>query len=437
MRFSEIALQVPRVLLPRPDVAVETWAVIACDQHTSDPQYWRAVDERVGSAPSTLRLVLPEVYLEAADRPARIAAIRRAMERYLAQGVLVDQPPGFVLVDRSTPHVASRRGLIAALDLEHYSWAADAHTLIRTTEGTVLERIPPRVEIRRGAPLECPHILVLIDDPERTVIEPLFEGDLEPLYDAQLMLGGGRVRGWRAAGDGGAAQVGAALARLARGQSEPFLYAMGDGNHSFATARAVWDQIKAAAGGLAPVAEHPARHALVEVVNLHDEGLIFEPIHRALFHVDLDGLLAAMDRFYREQGSPVTVETFADRAAWERARAGLDESDDHHLPFVAGARRGICTVHRPVQPLEAVSLQAFLSGYEAAQPAVEVDYIHGEGALERLAARPGTVGLYSQALDKGDLFATIRRQGPLPRKSFSLGEAEEKRYYLECRRLRA
>ena len=215
MRFPDIGLSVPRVLLPRPEVDLEEWAVIACDQHTSNPEYWEEAARRVGSRPSTLQLVFPEAFLDAPGRGGRIRRIHEQMESYLREGVLQPQEPGFVLVDRSTPHTASRKGLVAALDLEQYSFAADASTLIRTTEGTDPGRLPPRVEVRQGAVLEIPHILVLIDDPEATVIEPLFQRTLPLLYDTELMLDGGRVRGWHVAADEAIRQVAGALGRLA------------------------------------------------------------------------------------------------------------------------------------------------------------------------------------------------------------------------------
>lgn len=436
MRFPDIGLEVPRVLLPRDDVPVDTWAVIACDQYTSDPGYWETVDRCVGTAPSTLHLVFPEAYLEAADRPRRIARIRAAMGDYSTRGVLRELPAGFVLVDRQTPHVASRRGLLVALDLEQYSYDDGARTLIRTTEGTVVSRLAPRIEIRRDTPLEVPHIMVLIDDPRRTVIEPLFDRDLPALYDTKLMLGGGRVRGWHVNDAALVEQVVESLRGLIDDDDDaPMLYAMGDGNHSFATAQAVWQEIKDASGGLDAVAEHPARHALVELVNLHDDGLVFEPIHRVLFGCAFDDVLAAMHAACASLGSAITVETFDTTDAWDRARQLPSSPKDHRVPFIAGQRSGVITIHDPVGSLPAVTLQEFLTTFESTHPSVEVDYIHGEQSLRQLGRVDGNVGLYSEVIDKHALFPTIHKDGPLPRKSFSLGEAQEKRYYLECRRI--
>ena len=449
MLFPDIGLSVPRVLLPRGDVRLEEWAVIACDQHTSNPGYWEEAALRVGSRPSSLHLVFPEAFLEKPGRAGRIRRIHERMESYLRDGVLQPLEPGFVLVDRSTPHAASRKGLIAALDLERYSFAPDASTLIRTTEGTDPGRLPPRVEVRRGAVLEVPHILVLIDDPEATVIEPLFDRPLPLLYDTELMLGGGRVRGWHVTAEEAIRQAADALARLAAPEAmarrygledgAPALYAMGDGNHSFAAARQVWDGIRDRAGGLDAAAGHPSRHALVELVNLHDPGLRFEPIHRVLFGVDGGELAREMEAFFRGQGSTPRTDAFDAPAAWRRAREDFEARGLHHLPFVAGRedgppRWGIVVVHEPRHDLEAVSLDAFLSDLGDRRD-LRLDYIHGEEEVTELGSRAGNAGLLSRSIDKHALFRTVLRTGPLPRKSFSLGEAEEKRYYMECRRL--
>ncbi|MDA0334135.1 MAG: DUF1015 domain-containing protein [bacterium] len=440
MRFPDIALEAPRILLPRADIPTETWAVIACDQHTSFPGYWEDVARHIGPAPSTLHLVFPEAYLGAADHRQRIADIRAHMVDYVASDVLQELPPGFVLTDRQTPHVASRRGLLVALDLEQYSYAADARTLIRTTEGTVVSRLAPRIEVRRGAPLEVPHIMVLIDDAEQTVIEPLFEHSLPLLYDTQLMLGGGRVRGWHVREAPLIEQVVAALRRLlatdkSGGPDAPMLYAMGDGNHSFATAQAVWQQLKDSNGGLTGIEDHAARYALVELVNLHDSGLVFEPIHRALFGCELEVLLTALRTGCPALAREVSVETCTTEASWEQARRIASDTSRHRLPFVAGHRKGVIVLHEPTHSLPVVSLQEFLTDFERTHAPMAVDYIHGEEAVRRLGGMKGNIGLLAEVIDKHALFATIRRDGPLPRKSFSLGEAEEKRYYMECRRI--
>jgi len=430
--YPEIALHVPTLLLPRADVPLETWAVIACDQYTSQPEYWEEVRRVVGAAPSSLHLVFPEVYLDSANREEVIADINQRMQEYLADGVLVEQRPGFMLVERNVGRASTRKGLIVALDLEQYDYRDGTQKLIRTTEGTDESRLPPRIQVRQEASLETPHIMVLIDDPQRTVIEPLFLKDLEEAYDVELMLGGGRVRGWRVDDGQLIDEVVAHIARLSRGEP-PMTYAMGDGNHSFATARAVWEQLKAEAEDESLVMNHPARYAIVELVNVHDEGLEFAPIHRAVFGVEVDDLLAALEVDCAGRG--FSRQTFADRDAWETACQQAAASEGHHIPYVSGAERGLLSIAKPDFQLEVASLQVFLDRYLDAHSLASLDYIHGEEALEKLAAAPASIGFFLPVMDKHDLFETIVIDGATPRKTFSLGEAEEKRYYLECRRL--
>ena len=445
MNFVGIGLQLPSLLLPRAGTDLTQWAVVACDQYTSQPDYWARVEALVGDAPSTLRLILPEAYLGAADEAQRVQAIQDAMRRYLAEGVLVPQPPGLVRVERETARGRTRRGLIVALDLEHYDFNAGAKTLIRPTEGTILERLPPRIRVREGALLELPHVMVLIDDPGRTVIEPLFAEPLENLYDFPLMLGGGRVRGGRVEHPMLIQWVIEQLVRLADPvafnarygvSDEPvLLYAMGDGNHSFATAKIIWENLKRAAPDPAAVMNHPARHALVELVNLHDEGLEFEAIHRVAFDVDVDHLLEALADFCAAQGSALTVLACP---SWRAARQVWREQQQpgrQAIAFVSQNRCGVLAIDRPRLTLPVASLQAFLDRYLEQQRRARLDYIHGEDTLEQLGIQPGNIGFYLPALAKDDLFRTVIRDGALPRKTFSMGEADEKRFYLECRRI--
>ena len=446
MNFAGIGLQLPSLLLPRPGVDLTKWAVVACDQYTSQPDYWAQVDALVGDAPSTLRLILPEVYLDVADEVQRIMAIQDAMRRYLVEGVLAPQPPGLVRVERETARGRTRKGLIVALDLEHYDFTPGAKTLIRPTEGTIMERLPPRIRVREGAPLELPHVMVLIDDPGRTVIEPLFAEPLETLYDFPLMMNGGRVRGGRIEHPILIQWVIEQLARLADPvafnvrygvSDEPvLLYAMGDGNHSFATAKIIWENIKRAAPDPAAIMNHPARHALVELVNLHDEGLEFEAIHRVAFGIEPARLLAALTEFFTAQGSTLAV---LDYPSWEATRQAWQEMQRspgrHVIAFVSQNRCGVLTISQPRLTLPVAGLQAFLDEYLPSQPGARLDYIHGEDTLEHLGAQPGNIGFYMPALAKDDFFRTVIRDGALPRKTFSMGEADEKRFYLECRRI--
>lgn len=445
MNFAQIGLQIPSLLLPQAGTDLTRWAVVACDQYTSQPEYWEQVERLVADAPSTLRLILPEVYLGAADEEQRINAIQNAMHCYLAEGVLTPASPGFMLIERETSHGRSRKGLIAALDLEHYDYNPGAKTLIRPTEGTILERLPPRIRVRENAPLELPHVMVLIDDPDHLVIEPLFAEPQELLYDFPLMLDSGRIRGWRMANPLMVQWVVEQLTRLADPtvfatrygvEGEPvLLYAMGDGNHSFATAKTIWEQRKRAASDPATMMNHPSRHALVELVNLHDPGLEFEAIHRVAFAVRIEHLLAALGNFVAAQQAELTV---LDSSSWEMARKvwlDLQRPDRHVVAFLTQDRYGVLIIDRPRLTLPVATLQAFLDQYLQEQPSARVDYIHGEEALEYLGRQSGNVGFYLPALAKSDFFRTVIRDGALPRKTFSMGEADEKRFYLECRQI--
>jgi hypothetical protein len=445
MTFDAIALHVPTILLPGPAVDLKRWAVIACDQYTSDEEYWQKVASEVGEAPSTLNLIYPEVFLEEADSAGRIEAINSAMRRCLDDGTLQPQAPGFLLIDRQTEAVASRKGLIAALDLEAYDYNEGAASLIRATEGTILDRLPPRVRVRRHAAIELPHIMVLIDDPQQTVIEPLFATAGDPTYDTELMLGGGHLRGWHIGTSKLVNQVASALQRLADPKTfskrydvddKPVvLYAMGDGNHSFATAKAVWEELKANAADKTAIMDHPARYALVELVNVHDPGLEFEAIHRVLFDVEPDALLDALQADSTAAGSPLRVIRCADQVELA-ARSTMESGAERHLiPFVDAKSCGLLVVEQPAFHLAVATLQHLLDTYLARQRGPRIDYIHGEETVTRLGSAPRRIGFYLPSISKHDLFKTIILDGALPRKTFSMGEADEKRFYLECRRI--
>lgn len=443
MIYENIGLQVPNILLPKKEVDMQRWAVIACDQYTSDRDYWRHLDEQVGLAPSTLRLTLPEVYLEDSDVEERIQAINRTMGTYLAQGVLEEQLPGLVLVDRRTAAVPSRKGLMVALDLERYNYSPGSQSLIRATEGTIIERLPPRIRVRENALIELPHIMVLIDDPQLTVIEPLCEEKLEKLYDVELLCQGGHVKGYRVAQPELLDQVAQALEKLADPQSyrnrynvegEVMLYAMGDGNHSFATAKAIWEKLKQEAVDPQQIMDHPARFALVELVNIHDPGLEFEAIHRVLFNVDGEALKQQMAGFFAQRGTPMMMTVCADLKA---AKVHIDEiRAEHAFVMVMAGKFFVCDIAEPEYTLEVASLQAFLDDFLGRNTQVRIDYIHGEREVTDLGSKAGSAGFYLPSISKHDLFRTIVLDGALPRKTFSMGEADEKRFYLECRRIR-
>jgi len=434
---QHVGFRLPRILLPRAGVDLHKWAVIACDQYTAEPAYWRRVEAEVGSAPSALRLIFPETHLGEPDAPARITAIHEAMRRYLDDHLLEPQD-GAVYVER-TVGGRTRRGLMLEVDLEHYDYGVSSNSLVRPTEGTIVERLAPRIEVRRDAALELPHILVLIDDPEGMVIEPLAaqRGELRPLYATDLMLGGGELRGFAVDAARGE-RAAAALAALGDAAAfvrrygvapgtPPLLFAVGDGNHSLATAKAIWEQTKARLG-----MNHPSRYALVEVENIHDPALHFAPIHRLLFDVrgDLRGALRAAF------GERVTI-TEAASAAEMAARVGAVAAPRQAVGLVEpGPRFAVAELERPPATLAVGSLQPVLDAFVAAGGASEIDYIHGDDVLERLGTQPGHAGLHFAPLAKSELLRQVVRGGPLPRKTFSMGEAHEKRYYVEARRIR-
>lgn len=442
MNFEKIGLQVPKILLPKKGTDMQRWAVIACDQYTSDKGYWQRLMQQTAENISTLNLVFPEVYLDDNDTEERIAAINQTMQSYLANGSLEEQPPGFILVDRKTTAVESRKGLIVALDLEHYDYTEGAQGLIRSTEGTILDRLPPRIKVRQNAPIELPHIMVLIDDPQQTVIEPLFAEKLETVYDFELLENGGHLKGYRVDQPELIEQIVTALTKLAdpvayhekyKIDGAPMLYAMGDGNHSFATAKAIWEKLKQEADDPAQIMDHPARFALVELVNVHDSGLEFEAIHRVLFDVNSGHLQQQMKEFFAARNTPVDFTWCAD---YSEAQALAEGSEGAHaFPIILAGQFGVCRVEKPEYTLTVATLQAFLDQYLEENPPARIDYIHGEKSVTELGSQTNCAGFYLPAISKHDLFKTIVLDGALPRKTFSLGEADEKRFYLECRKI--
>ena len=412
------------ILLPR-DCAYSKWSVVACDQYTSQPEYWQRVEERVGSAPSTLRLILPESRLEGPDTQTDIMEINSTMSRYLREGRFQVHPDAVFYIERTLDGGKVRRGLVGRIDLEQYDYEPGSAAPIRATEGTVLSRIPPRVAVRKNASVELPHVMVLADDPAGTVIEPLSEdkASLETLYDFDLMEHSGHLRGWLLDRErqGRVAEALRALADPAAFNARygteglpVMLFAMGDGNHSLATAKACYERQKT----LTPPeqwAALPARYALVELVNLHDGSLEFEPIHRVLFGVEPKALLADLV------------------AAYPGAREGMGEG--HVLRYVHADGTGAVTVPHPSAQLPVATLQTFLDRWLGAH-AGRIDYIHGADVVRSLASQPGNLGFLLPPMGKEALFPTVIHDGVLPRKTFSMGEAQDKRFYLEARRIR-
>ena len=396
-----------------PDAAAdfEKWAVVACDQFTSQPAYWQKAAQIVGDAPSTLNIVYPEVYLAEGD--ARIASIRQAMADYMRRGVLQTRVKnGFVLVRRVTES-GERLGLVGRLDLEQYDFTPGTSAPVRATEGTILSRIPPRVRIRQGAPIESPHVMMLLADAAMRLIEPLAQMELPKLYDTELMLGGGHISGFAVEGET-AARTAELIARMQR-ESGGFFLAVGDGNHSLATAKACWEQIKPTLTA-EQRASHPARFALCELVNLYSPALVFRPIHRVIFGADIDDLQSGFELYLRAHGMTLT----------EGGEITLVQN---------GERRGFAVSGRG-ERLPVDVLQKYLDQACGEKNGWSLDYVHGDEDAAGLAQNGAAAALLG-AMDKRALFPAIAAGGVLPRKTFSMGEATEKRYYMECRAINA
>ncbi len=417
MSFDRVGIRPARILLPAPSVPRETWACIACDQYTSEPEYWQKADGIAGDAPSALRLILPEVYLkESADR---IPVIHAAMARYLREGLLAPAvDPGFILCERTVPS-GTRLGLVCAVDLEQYSFEKGSLPLVRPTEQTIASRLPPRLVIRRGAPVELTHIMILIDDPGRTVLEPLQarKDSLRKLYGFDLMMNGGRLEGWAVDRAEDLEAVDAAMNRLLDSLgADPLLLAVGDGNHSLATAKAYWNELKENLTE-AEQENHPARFALCEIVNIHDEALLFEPIHRVITGTDPEALLADWQAYAAARGMT------------------LDAADGHRFTVVSAGGDKTVTVGNPEGAIPCETIQKFLDDFLSRRPEAEIDYIHGEQSLRTLASAPGAAGFLLPDIDKNSFFSDVKKLGVLPRKTFSMGEADEKRFYMEAKEI--
>ena len=422
--FKKLGFYPADILLPK-DADMSKWAVVACDQFTSQPEYWQAVEDYVGEAPSALRLILPEAKLNAPDVEDRIGKINASMQRYLEEGVFKSLDHSMLYMERTQSDGKIRHGLIGMVDLEQYDFTPGSGALIRATEGTVLERIPPRVKVRKDAPIELPHVMLLIDDPDGTVIEPLTaeRAAMEPVYDFPLQQGGGHLRGWKLTEQ----QINAVADALSELCTEketerkyglknaaPLLFAVGDGNHSLATAKQCYENLKKVTSRN-EWASLPARYALVEVVNNHDEALQFEPIHRVLFGVEPEQVLAALKAFYP--------------GAYE------GEGEGHTIAYTYEGNKGFITIPRPKVQLAVGSLQAFIDDYLRSH-AGEVDYIHGDEVTDELGSKPGNIGFKVPGMGKEQLFKTVMADGVLPRKTFSMGHAQDKRYYVEARRIK-
>ena len=422
-RFQGLPFGPADILLPQ-NCDLTKWSVVACDQYTSQPEYWQRVERFVGSAPSALHLILPESSLDGPSVETDIMDVTNTMSRYLREGIFRTCPNALIYVERTLASGKVRKGLVGMADLEAYDYEAGAATAIRCTEGTIMSRIPPRVAVRKNAPVELPHVMLLADDPDGTVIEPLSAAAerLEKCYDFELMEHSGHLRGWLLddAEKGRVARALHALAdpaafRARYGAEDVLLFAVGDGNHSLATAKACYERLK----DITPPEQWaglPARYALVELVNLHDSTLEFEPIHRVLFGIDPQVLLTDL------------------KNAHPGAYEGVGE-EGHVLRYVWEQGSGAITVPRPEATLPAATLQTFLDRWLSVHRG-RIDYIHGAEVARSLADQPGNLAFLLPAMDKESLFPAVLRHGALPRKTFSMGEAQDKRFYLEGRKIR-
>ena len=415
--------QTADILIPQ-NVDFTKWSVVACDQYTSEREYWEDVKNIVGDSPSTLNIIFPEVYLEDGDGDERIKKINATMEEYLQNGIFRELKDTFIYVKRTQPNGKTRHGIVGRLDLEEYDFSKGSQSKIRATEGTIIERIPPRQRIRKNAPLEAPHILILIDDREKSVVEPLESkiNSFEKLYDFDLMKNSGHIVGYNV-DETSKNEILSSLEKLS--DKDAFeakygvknkgvlMFAAGDGNHSLATAKTCWEEIKK---GLSEeeIKTHPARYALVELMNIHDETLEFEPIQRVIFDTEPKKLLDALVGHYN---------------------ASYTDNGGQRIDYTYQGTEGSIYITETDSNLPVGTLQKFLDKY-LAKNGGRIDYIHGSDVVRNLAKEENTIGFMVDPMEKNDLFTTVIKDGSLPRKTFSMGEAADKRFYLECKKIR-
>ncbi len=388
------------ILIPKKDF--DKWAVVACDQYTSEVHYWMDVERIVEGYPSALNIILPEVYLKK-DNKKRIDKINKTMREYLEDEVFEEYKNSMIYVERESNHTV-RRGLVGVIDLEDYEYTSKSNALIRATEATVLDRIPPRIEIRKNATLEMPHVILLVDDPELSVIEPLKDKkeNFKPVYNFNLMKGGGHIDG-RLLDEKSVREVQNALDKLMEKNTDGMLFAVGDGNHSLATAKECYN-----------LSKNPLqRYALVEIVNIHDKSIEFEPIYRVLFNVDEKDFLDNFKIYTDHMGGQNTQ--------W--------------FEYVSTKKSGFMEV-KTTSKLPIGTLQGFIDRYIQRHQDVKVDYIHGSEVVRKLCQTPNTLGFLFDGMKKSELFPAISADGSLPRKTFSMGHAIDKRFYIEARKIR-
>ncbi len=425
-RASQVGVIFPEILVPDEKVNKKKWAVIACDQFTSNPDYWTKTARTIGGSPSSLHIIVPEAFLRSADVEQDIAHAKETMERYIADGVLVRLPAGAVLVERETPY-GTRLGLVLAVDLECYDIDPEKKPLIRATEQTVLERIPPRMRLREDAMIECPHIMLLIDDPKDTVLAPVYKarGNFAMLYDTDLMQDGGHLKGWFVEDQKTLTGIVSALEGLKAKARDGMLFAVGDGNHSLASAKAVWEEKKQLLSE-EEREESPLRYALCEVVNLYDHGISLHAIHRVLFGVEPSGALRQLVSILNSMGADA-------RMMYTRGSRSIAREGMQIIQFESKMAKGRIEIGKPVHALVSMTLTAALDQLLEELPKAEIDYIHGDEEFHELAKEHANLGFLMEPLSREQIFESVIDYGVLPRKAFSLGQAVEKRYYYECR----
>ena len=418
----EIPFKAGNILIPK-NVDMHKWSVVACDQYTSEPKYWEEVENIVKDAPSTLRLTLPEIYLNDNNVEDKIRKINETMIDYLNNDMFNEYENSMIYLERTQRDGKVREGLMGIVDLEDYSYEKGSQTLIRATEKTVIERIPPRMKVRENALLELPHIMILIDDEKREIIESLKNkvSSEDVIYDFDLMLNGGHSKGYKLSAPvidevtkklESLGEISYFNNKYGVNEEYPCVYAMGDGNHSLATAKSCYEEIKKELG-VEEALKHPSRYALVELVNIHSDALDFEPIHRVIFDCDVEHLLTQM---------------------YKRFAINTD-GNGQKLTYITSAGEKTIYIEDATSNLAVGTLQSFLDDY-LQEFAGKIDYIHGEEATRELASKQDNIGFLLPKMEKSDLFKSVILDGALPRKTFSMGHSDDKRFYFECRKIK-
>lgn len=403
---NKIPFKTADILIPKENI--EKWAVIACDQFTSDSKYWNETEEFVGEANSTLKITFPEIYLEKVDNKNKIAQINNTMLDYLNKGIFTEYNDSMIYIERTQPDGRIRQGIVGAIDLEAYDYRKGSRKLIRATEGTILERIPPRVKIRKDAALESPHIILLIDDAKKNIIEPLYQEKekMTKIYDFDLMMGGGHIAGYLI-DKNNIERINSEFEKICKSCNDSLLFAVGDGNHSLATAKECYELNK-----LQNKDTFLSRYALAEIENIHSDALDFEPIYRVLFSVDPENVIREMDKFFDKSSPNATIK------------------------YYYGEKEGSIDINIPSDKLSTGIVQEFIDQYLDNHSDAKLDYIHGIEHTKELSKAENTIGFIYDGISKDNLFDMVKATGSLPRKTFSMGESKDKRYYLECRKIK-